>query len=365
MPDFNIAEALDPDALELLGLVWIPVGLPGFSGAAKASRKATLDGRFGVDGWRFAHLVCGSIVSAGLAILEYEEAYRRFLRARPALVEFITGSCGNVYDWDVANVYDDDYHQPDTAMNHYQDISVRRVIAKLVDDEQWPTVTGTVTESVELVDLGTGDIHRVPRACGMRGNHLLQIRGPESPGYVLNPAVEAVLAGASRLHAVLVDPVVSEVHRLSDSGRLDNLKVSGNFLDFRHYTVDRFALTMAHLDIGFVGWPGESDDPVVAGIRRVAFDSGKLVIVTMGSRGILVFDGAAGATAGGEASDGHFVRVDAVPVAGTTVGCGDAFIAAFLAALWAGVPLLPAMERAKLQGAAATAWSRPLPDEAY
>jgi pfkB family carbohydrate kinase. len=47
------------------------------------------------------------------------------------------------------------------------------------------------------------------------------------------------------------------------------------------------------------------------------------------------------------------------------VGCGDAFIAAFLATLWHGADLIEAVEAGKMAGAAATAWRRPLPDGAY
>ncbi len=183
--------AITSDGLSLLHEVWIAVGVPGFSGAAKADRRSTLDARFGADGWRYAHIVRGVAVPASEAIVEYEEAYRQFLHRQPALVEFITTHCGNVYDWDVANVFDDDYLQPATEMNHYQDISVRRVIAEMAADPQWP-VTDTATEDVDLLDIGTGLTHRVPRAKGMRGNQLLQIRDPLSPGYVLNPAVVPV-----------------------------------------------------------------------------------------------------------------------------------------------------------------------------
>ena len=133
--------------------------------------------------------------------------------------------------------------------------------------------------------------------------------------------------------------------------------VSADFLDFRHYDEDRFAATMRHVDTGFVGWPGEPGHPTVAGLRRVAFGLGRLVIVTLGPRGILVFDGKAGR----ELS----VPVNAIPVLGTTVGCGDAFIAAYLSARWRGEGLETALERARLAGAEATAWRRPLPDEAY
>lgn len=169
--------------------VWIAIGVPGFAGAEKARRQQLLDERFGADGWRYGHYVRGEILSPQVAILEYEESYRQFLRNNPQLVEWLVTTFGNVYDWGVANVHDDAYEQPHTAMNHYQDISVRRVIAELVDDSKWPGVTETAAETVELRDLGTGEMHRVPRARGFRGDGLLQIRESMSPGYCLNPAV--------------------------------------------------------------------------------------------------------------------------------------------------------------------------------
>jgi hypothetical protein len=94
-----------------------------------------------------------------------------------------------VYDFDVSNVADDAYEQPETEMNHYQDISVRRVIAELVDDPDWPDVTETPELTVELIDLGDGVRNAVPRARGFRGRYLMQIREPDSPGYMLSPAV--------------------------------------------------------------------------------------------------------------------------------------------------------------------------------
>jgi hypothetical protein len=172
--------------------VWIPVGVPGFTGAEKARRADLLDGRFGADGWRLAHVVRGRVVPVATAIAEYEGSYRAFLRDRRPLVAFLAAVCGNVYDDGVGNVFDDDYAQPSTASNHYQDIAVRRVIAELADDPAWPEVAPTAPGEAELLDLGTGQTHRLPRAHGFRGDHLLQIRGPESPGYALSPAVVPV-----------------------------------------------------------------------------------------------------------------------------------------------------------------------------
>jgi hypothetical protein len=172
-----------------IGEVWIPVGSPGFAGDAKGRWRSVLDDRFGADGWRYGHIVRGEVVPTQVALLEYEASYRRYLRDRRALVRFLVETCGNVYDYAVDNVRDDDYDQPHTPMNHYQDISVRRVIAELVDDDGWADVVETAREEVPLLDLGTGAKHVVPRARGFRGDHLLQIREPDSPGYMLSPAV--------------------------------------------------------------------------------------------------------------------------------------------------------------------------------
>ena len=134
---------------------------PGYAGDAKARWQATLDGRFGADGWRIAHIVRGAVVPRDDGDREYEAAVPA-LPARPARAGARSSprGCGNVYDDNVTNVHDADYEQPHTAMNHYQDISVRRVIAELVDDPDWPDVIDTDTAEADLVDLGTGVTHR-------------------------------------------------------------------------------------------------------------------------------------------------------------------------------------------------------------
>jgi fructoselysine 6-kinase len=176
-------------------------------------------------------------------------------------------------------------------------------------------------------------------------------------GLQLTVNEQSLVHRASRLHAVLVEGAIGEIHRLGRTGRLAHLTVSADFLGFRHYTVDRFAETMRYVDLGFVGWPGDRDHPTVAGIRDVAFAQGKLVVVTLGSRGVVLLDGVA--------RDERFIAVRAIPVFGTTVGCGDAFIAGFLAARWRGAGLDEAVDAGATDGALATGWRRPLPDVAY
>ena len=155
-----------------------------------------------------------------------------------------------------------------------------------------------------------------------------------------------------------MEGAIRELDRLGMAGRLDGLEVTADFLGFRHYTPERFAATMRLVDVGFVGWPGGPDDEAVGAIRAVAHDLGRLVVVTFGAQGVWAFDGRAG-------GDDIFVPVTPVPVAGTTVGCGDAFIAGFLAAWRRSRDVVAAIEAGKVLGAQATAWRRPLPDDAY
>jgi sugar/nucleoside kinase (ribokinase family) len=171
------------------------------------------------------------------------------------------------------------------------------------------------------------------------------------------PDEELALQGAKRLHAILVDGVIAELQRLGEAGRLDDFEVVADLLGFRHYTPARFADTMRWVDLAIVGWPGEPDDGGVAELRRIVEDLGKRLVVTFGSRGVLIVDARAGWD--------RFVAVESVPVTGTTVGCGDAFIAYLLAEWWASGDLARAVERGKVGGALPTAWVRPLPDDAY
>lgn len=179
--------------------------------------------------------------------------------------------------------------------------------------------------------------------------------------YRLTPRERAALRTAGRLHVVLVEGAIAELGRLAADGALAGIEVSADFLGFRHYTVERLRETMEHVDLGFIGWPGAEDDPVVAGMRQVAIDLGRLLVVTMGARAVWIFDGRAGHDDDRE----RRYPVDAVEVAGTTLGCGDAFIAWFLDAWWRTHDLDAAVAQGMIGGARATAWARPLPDDAY
>lgn len=177
--------------------------------------------------------------------------------------------------------------------------------------------------------------------------------------YTLTPAEMALLDGARGLHVVLVEGAIRELGRLAAAGLPAGLEVSADFLDLRHYTMERFARTMRTVEVGFVGWQGEMGDPALARVRGTAHELSRVVVVTFGDRGVAVFDGRRGGI--GDA----LIPVQAVPVRGTTLGCGDAFIAGFLEAWHRDRDPLRAVERGKVLGAEATGWRRPLPDGAY
>lgn len=159
-----------------------------------------------------------------------------------------------------------------------------------------------------------------------------------------------------RLHVVLVEGAITALHGLG-TGYVGDKDVSADFLGFRHYTVERLAETMRHVDLGFIGWPGAEDAPEVAGMRRTAFDLGKSIVVTLGARAVLVFDGARGTE--------RRYPVRPVEVEGTTLGCGDAFIAWYLHEYWQSGDHDAAVAQGMIGGAMATAWERPLPHDAY
>jgi sugar/nucleoside kinase (ribokinase family) len=175
--------------------------------------------------------------------------------------------------------------------------------------------------------------------------------------YRVTPRERAGIARAKRLHVVLVEGAIAELDRLAADGVLEGLEVSADFLGFRHYTLERLRTTMGHVDLGIIGWPGDEDDPVVGGMREVANDLGRVLVVTMGARSVLVLDGR-------DRSSRRF-PVTPVSVAGTTLGCGDAFIAWYLDELWRTGDQAAAVAQGMVGGVLATSWQGPLPEDAY
>lgn len=169
--------------------VWIFVGVLGYSGLVKAQCQDLFDVCFGVDGWWYVYVVRGEVVLFVVAIVEYEEVYCWFFWVCFVLVVFLVVECGNVYDYEVVNVFDDDYVQFGLIVNYYQDVVVCRVVVEFVDDLVWFDVMDIGTVEVDFVDVGMGETYRVLRVCGFRGGLLLQICEFMLFGYCFNLVV--------------------------------------------------------------------------------------------------------------------------------------------------------------------------------
>ncbi|NBU56578.1 MAG: carbohydrate kinase family protein [Acidimicrobiia bacterium] len=172
--------------------------------------------------------------------------------------------------------------------------------------------------------------------------------------------VDAIVDGTPT-HFVLVDVVDAALHAIAADRPADATRArwTGDFLGFRHMTGERFSATMAHLELGIVGWPGDPDDVKVTELAARAADLGRTLVVTFGSQGILAVD-----ARGSDRVDRWF-DVDARQVTGSTIGCGDAFAAAALSTWFETSDLAAAVDAGRRLGANATEWVRPLPDSAY
>ena len=183
----------------------------------------------------------------------------------------------------------------------------------------------------------------------------------------LNEAEINLVAQANWLHAFLIKSIREEIKRLAESGYLASTGVSGDFFDFSPFGLTSFRETMQYIDIGFIGWQKELTDRTMVEIKAIVRDLEKMLVVTLGSRGVMVYDGRPNSplpTMAGSLAEKLF-SVEPLPVVGTTIGCGDAFAAYFLAEWWKSHDISNAVHAGKLGGSQATRWSRCLPDVAY
>lgn len=128
----------------------------GFFGRGKQAVFDRLDERFGTGNWAARWYVDGRIEDKAGAIQLYEDAYFHFLQNRSEVLEWLVKTASDVYDIALSNVLSGlDYTIQEAEATHLQDIAVRRVLQRL----------GRKFE----------------------GDHLVQIRGHETEGFVLNP----------------------------------------------------------------------------------------------------------------------------------------------------------------------------------
>ena len=131
------------------------LGRPGYSGTQGKQRRKRCDHLFGEEGWRTMHVWKRALLDRGGATLLYEQAYEHEFEANPRLLAWVT-EYGEVYDNSLTNLGSGcDYGAQEASSTHLQDIAVRRVLLR--------------------------------KGLLFRGTKLLEIRGPSSSGYRLNP----------------------------------------------------------------------------------------------------------------------------------------------------------------------------------
>ncbi len=92
-----------------------------------------LSKEYGYLTWRFAWQVGdGKYVPYKEAVKIYEEGYEEHLKANPDKVQYLSETARDVFDNDESNVVSgNNYYNQGKKLTHLQDISIRRVMAKL------------------------------------------------------------------------------------------------------------------------------------------------------------------------------------------------------------------------------------------
>lgn len=136
--------------------LWQVVGSPGYAGSRKRKRDKARDQRFGSGNWMTAFIWGEDIVHRDFALQLYEDAYFLHFQKEQTVLEGLIHAASDVYDNAVTNVESGlDYQKQETPATHLQDIAVRRAVLRL--------------------------------GRRFQGDHLVEIRGPKSEGYDLNP----------------------------------------------------------------------------------------------------------------------------------------------------------------------------------
>lgn len=129
---------------------------PGYFGKRRDQKHHEFDQKYGHGNWQIARAVNGRILADEASMLLYEDAYYEHLKRNGDVLEWLVSAASDVYDNAETNVKSAlDYKIQENQSNHLQDVAIRRA----------------------LVRLGTW----------FRGDHLVQVRGPETEGYRLMP----------------------------------------------------------------------------------------------------------------------------------------------------------------------------------
>jgi hypothetical protein len=129
---------------------------PGYFGKRRDQKHQEFDQKYGHGNWQIARAVNGRILTDEQSMMLYEDAYHQHLKKNGDVLEWLVRTASEVYDNAETNVQSGlNYQIQEAKSNHLQDIAIRR----------------------SLIRLGTW----------FRGDHLVQVRGPETEGYCLMP----------------------------------------------------------------------------------------------------------------------------------------------------------------------------------
>jgi hypothetical protein len=132
------------------------VDRPGYFGSKRAKKIEFYNNLFGEGNWSECWEVGGNIFSFQHAVALYDEAYYLHFVNNPGLIGFVC-KYGECYDNDPSNVLCGLEHDSKANPRHIQDISVRRAMKRIGVKFSGPS------------------------------DKLLQIRGEDSDGFLLNP----------------------------------------------------------------------------------------------------------------------------------------------------------------------------------
>lgn len=104
----------------------------GHFGRKRLRKYAEFDERFGSSNWALAHVIGDEVISKQKAIQLYEEAYHHHLKTHPEIVEWFVRTASEIYDTDTSNVGSGiDYAVQEGVAEHFQDITIRRVLKRM------------------------------------------------------------------------------------------------------------------------------------------------------------------------------------------------------------------------------------------
>lgn len=143
-----------------------------YAGSRKQRIYEEFDKKYGRENWLTAHFFDGEVVSRYQGYKEYDEAYYEFLKNNPNVRNWIVNTASEFIDFAESNIDSGlDLTKQESRATHLQDISVRRALTRLLLEEK----------GVEY------DIENLPKIPIFKGDHIVQIRGHKTEGFVLNP----------------------------------------------------------------------------------------------------------------------------------------------------------------------------------